>query len=211
MAKTAQVVELIAPRMNIQFSDIILIGDSPLLVNQFSEKARKEMLDKQMGKNTTQREKKDPEAQYQGSLYRMEKGEETEYGFPSIGIKASACRGAKEMSGMDMTKARSSFHIPGELVCIYGKPEKDERMVRIQQTTDIRFRGIFKEWAAKFVIRFNADVVTLDQIVSMFAYGGFGTGIGEWRPEKKGSLGMYHVSEGAKEFAPYLKKYGSKK
>ena len=211
MAKAAEksnVIELKVPEMNIQYSDVILIGDSPLLVNQFSEKARQEILDKQMGRNSKQREKKDPKAQYEGSLYRTEKDAPSEYGFPSIGLKACACRGAKEMAGMDMTKARTSFHIPGELVSIFGKPEIDERMVRLQGTTaDVRFRGIFKEWATRFTIKYNADIVSLEQIVSMFAYGGFGCGIGEWRPEKKGSLGMFHVADEA-DFKPFLKKYG---
>lgn len=202
--------EMVIPEINIQRANICLMGSSPLLVNQFSNKAKQEMLDKQTGKSTKQREKKDPQAQYEGSLYHMGENAPAKYGFPSIGFKACACRGAKEMDGLDMTKARTSFHIPGELVPIYGKPEMDTRTVRLAKgMTDIRLRGIFNLWATVLPINYNADVITLAQIVSMFQYGGFGCGVGEWRPEKKGSLGMFHVVN-EDEVAPFIKQHGRK-
>ena len=191
--------------LNIVKAPVILIGDSPLLVHQWSEKAKKEMLDKQLGVNTKQRGKKDPEQDYRDSLYVCKEGP-SEYGFPAIGFKACACRGAKGVAGLDMTKARTSFHIPGMLVPIYGAPEMHDAMVKISQTTDIRFRGIFNEWATKFIVRFNADVISYDQIVNIFEYGGFGCGVGEWRPSKNGDMGMFHVGS-EEELEPYVEKY----
>ena len=39
----------------------------------------------------------------------------------------------------------------------------------------------------------NAAVVSLEQLVNMFNMGGFACGIGEWRIEKGGTFGAYHV------------------
>jgi|TARA_Y100000310_G_scaffold100686_1_gene98536 hypothetical protein len=195
-------------KLNIIKAPVILIGDSPILMHKWSDKAKKEMLDKQMGKNTKQRGKKNPEQDYKESMHKCSDGP-TKYGFPANGVKACACRGAKEVAGLDMTKARTSFHVLGELVPIYGSPEMHESMVRIAQTTDIRYRGIFNEWATRFTVRFNADIITYDQIVNIFEYGGFGCGIGEWRPARNGTMGMFHVGT-EEELTYYINKYGEK-
>ena len=42
-------------------------------------------------------------------------------------------------------------------------------------------------------ITFNARMISAEQIVAMLDAGGFGTGIGEWRPEKDGQFGRFHV------------------
>ena len=93
-----------------------------------------------------------------------------------------------------MTELRGSFHIEGELVEIKGKPNMREDMVRIGMgTADIRYRPEFKEWSVTLPLRYNADKISLDQIVNMFNLAGFGVGVGEWRPEKDGTHGMFHV------------------
>jgi|TARA_R100000789_G_scaffold99913_2_gene107916 hypothetical protein len=199
-------------KINIKKAPVILLGDSPIISHKWAAKAVKQIRDKQMGKNTQQRGKKSPEQDYEDSLYKCSDEPieyPTEYGFPASGFKACACRGAKEVAGLDMTKARTSFHIPGELAPIYGSPIMREDMVKVGQTIDIRYRGEFKEWATKFIVRFNASIITYDQIVNIFEYGGFGCGVGEWRPAKGGHFGMFHVGT-EEEFAYYADKYGRK-
>ena len=78
---------------------------------------------------------------------------------------------------------------------IEGKSNMREDMVRIGMgTADVRYRPEFKEWRVKLPIRYNEDAISLDQIVNLFNLGGFGVGIGEWRPEKRGVHGMFHVA-----------------
>jgi hypothetical protein len=116
-----------------------------------------------------------------------------EYGFPAIGVKASAIRGAKGLE-MVMADMRAAFHIEGDLVKIDGEPHPREDMVRVGQgTADIRYRAEFWPWAIDLPITFNARIVSAEQIVAMLDAGGFGTGIGEWRPEKDGQFGRFHV------------------
>jgi hypothetical protein len=67
-------------------------------------------------------------------------------------------------------------------------------MVRVGMgTADIRYRAEFVAWSIDLPITYNARTVSVEQIVAMLDAGGFGTGIGEWRPEKDGQFGRFHV------------------
>lgn len=207
MAK-AEVV--IIPEIRVEELPITLIGDSPLIVHRFSEKVKKEMLDKQMKKaKTSARKLKDPVDDFIESLYWLTErpkesteeafekaiSEGAEFGFPSIAFKSSAVSAAYRMGvTKDKMVSRGAFHINSEFVKIDGIPELREDMVRIQgSSADIRYRGEFKEWKTTFMVRYNASVYSVEQIANFFNLGGFACGVGEWRPERDGSYGMYHV------------------
>lgn len=179
------------PSMDIRYISIKLIGDSPLICHAWSPKAKKEMLDKQMKKAKGGREAKNPEKDFEESLYKVNGG----YGFPVRAFKKAAVDACRNISGIPMTLARGAFHIDGDLVPIKGEPTPREDMVRIQTTTDIRYRGEFKVWSVILSIRYNAAVLSAEQIVNLFNIAGFAVGVGEWRPEKNGSNGMFHVAQ----------------
>jgi len=42
-------------------------------------------------------------------------------------------------------------------------------------------------------IKYDANAITPEILVNMFNYGGFAVGVGEWRVEKGGQYGMFHV------------------
>ena len=192
MNKQAVTIEL--PPLNLQTMEIVLEGDSPLICHAWSDKAKKMMLDKQMGKAQHKKDKKDPEQDFHDSLYHLPGGK---FGFPAVAFKAAAVSACRFAEGVKMTEARGAFHINGEMVEIDGTPTPREDMVRVGMgTADIRFRGEFKTWRAVLSIRFNVSALTPAQIVNLFNTAGFGIGIGEWRPEKDGSYGMFHVATG---------------
>lgn len=183
-----QTVELL--KLNIQTIKLRLVGDSPLIVHRWSEKAKKQMLDVQMKRAKTARAAKDPEQDYKDSMYMLPDGG---YGFPSIGVKASAVTAAAQCD-MFKTEARAAFHIDGEMVTIKGEPSMREDMVRVGMgTADIRYRAEFKTWSTTFALKYNANTLSAEQIVNLFNAAGFGVGIGEWRPQKNGSFGRFHV------------------
>lgn len=183
--------ETVAPeRIDVRRISLRIVGDSPLITHAWSHKAKEMMLNKQMKKGTQAKEAKDPERDYEESLYRLADGS---CGFPAIGVKASAIRGAKGL-GMVMSDTKAAFHIDGDILKIAGEPHPREDMVRIGMgTADIRYRGEFTEWSIDLPITYNARMVSAEQIVAMLDAGGFGTGIGEWRPEKDGQFGRFHV------------------
>lgn len=177
-------------RIDKQRLNVRIEGDSGLIVHAWSHKAKEMMLAKQMMKGTQAKEAKDPQKDYEDSMYPFPGGG---YGFPAIGVKACAIRGAKTL-GMVMTDARSAFHIDADLVKINGEPHPREDMVRISMgTADIRYRGEFNPWSIDLPITYNRRAISPEQIVAMLEAGGFGVGVGEWRPENGGQFGRFHV------------------
>lgn len=170
-----------------------LVGDSPLICHAWSDKAKKQMLDKQMKKGKQAKEAKDPEQDFRDSLYPLAYA--GSYGFPAVAFKSAAVDACSHVDGVTKVEARGAFHIIGDMVKIDGTPTPREDMVKISMgTADIRYRGEFREWRATIRIRYNANVLSPEQIVNLFNTGGFAIGVGEWRPQRDGSFGMFHVA-----------------
>lgn len=203
---------IVVPEIEFNFVNIPIIGTSPLIMHKWSEKAKREILDKQMKvAKSIAHEAKDPIVDYVNSMYWLS-GEpeviteetvdealnsgEARFGFPSTAFKASAVSGAyRAKITKDKVSMNGAFHILGDFVEIEGAPKMREDMVKIGMgTADIRFRGEFPVWSAILPVKYNTGVLSLDQLVNMFNLGGFSVGVGEWRPEKGGSYGMYEVN-----------------
>lgn len=185
--------EMVAlPAPNIQRMQIRIIGTSALIMNKWSEKAKALMRDKQMKKASKGREAKDPEADYQATIHRDADGD---YAFPSIGFKAAAVTACSQIPGITKVFARGAFHVEGEYVKITGQPNRREDMVRVGMgVADIRYRAEFKEWSAEIPIAFNAGSISKEQLLNLFQLAGFAVGVGEWRPERDGSMGMFRIA-----------------
>lgn len=172
---------------------IQLEGLSPLIMHRWSEKARIQMLDKQMKKAKGAKLAKDPEEDFEQSIYRDAAGAPC---FPAVAFKAAAVDAAVAMD-MKKTNLRQSFHITGEMVPIQGEPTMREDMVRIGQgTADIRYRAEFKKWSCVLPVVYNAALISAEQVLNLFEAAGFGIGVGEWRPQRDGSFGMFRVVGG---------------
>lgn len=128
------------------------------------------------------------------------------FGFPSCAIKAAAVSAAyRSGATKDKVSARSVFQIYGEggseLVEIKsflpkGTPKFNPRedSVRIGMgTADLRYRPEFENWYADVLVTYNANLCDLDTIINLIALGGDQCGLGEWRIEKGGSHGAFHV------------------
>lgn len=186
---TATAIQL--PALDVRTIALTLIGDSPLIVHAWSEKAKRQMLDKQMKKASGGKQPKDPEADYQACFYWTPDGQ---HGFPAIGVKA-AMVGACRFVDMKMTAARGAFHIDAEMLPVIGTPSPREDMVRVGMgTADIRYRPEFRTWRIPLAVKFNANAISAEQIANLLNTAGFAIGIGEWRPERNGSYGRFHVA-----------------
>ena len=191
--------------LRIEAVTLRLRGDSPLICHAWSQKARQQMLAKQMDQGTRRRETRDPLRDYADSLYwiserpealSLESIAEGRFGFPTIGFKSAAVDACSHIAGITKVEARGAFHIPGELVGIEGQPRMREDVCRIGMgVADLRFRGEFETWAATLTLRVNLNVISVDRLVRLFDTAGFAIGIGEWRPQKDGSNGMFHVEQ----------------
>ena len=170
-------------------------GTAPLIVHAWSSKAKQMILDKQQGRKPA-KELKDPQADYEASMYRLPDGG---HGFPVLGFKAATVGGARYFNGVTMTQMRQAMFFIGDssapdlvrLKC--SDPTIREDMVRVGMgTADIRYRAEYRDWGAVLQIQYVPSVISLDSIVALVDAGGMG-GIGEWRPEKDGAFGTYEV------------------
>lgn len=178
---------------------IPITGISPLIVHKWSEKAKREMADKQAGKAKNKKhEIRIPEEDFEQAKHKSPLGWE---GFPAAGFKAAMIRGAK-MIGMVMKDTQTAFFIKADceesqLIKINGSVRMRTDMVRVGMgSADIRYRPEYPEWSAILTIEFNAGIVSLDQIYQLVKAAGYGCGIGEMRPEKtKFNYGRFKLTE----------------
>lgn len=182
---------IVIPTIKVEQFTIKIIGDTSLISHRFSDQEKQQILDKQMRKPAKQREPKNPEEQFENSIYYTNDGL---YGFPAIAIKNAAVSACRFLPDMKMTEARGAFFVMGEIIPINGEPTIREDIVRLNgRTADIRYRAEYIDWIIPVTVRFNPNIISIDGVVSLINLAGFHIGIGDWRPEKNGTHGMFHV------------------
>jgi hypothetical protein len=184
-------VDIELPKFDLRRMKIKLVGDSSVICNNWSANNRRQMLEKQMKQPQEAKAAKNPEQEYQASLYKLPNGR---HGFPTTGVKAAAVDACSHVNNITKVEARGAFHIDGDFVVLIGTPQMREDMVRLPRGgADIHYRGEFYPWSVDLTIRYNNSVLSAAQIVHLFKVAGFAIGIGDWRPQKDGSHGMFHV------------------
>lgn len=211
--KTQEILE-IRP-IEIQKATIRIVGDTPLIMHAWSEKAKREMLEKQMKVTKTKaKDAKNPVEDFIRSMYWLtdmptdmtQEGFEraiangARFGFPVTAFKQAAISAAYRMGwAKDKMSMRGAFFIDGDINQMLeiksNPPVMREDMVKIGMgTADIRYRGEFQSWYADMTISFNKNGQhSFEQIVNIINAGGYVCGVGEWRPERDGQYGMFHV------------------
>ena len=204
--------------IEIQKVNLRIVGDSPLIMHAWSEKAKRMMLESQMGiAKGKKKEPKNPVEDFIRSMYWLtempeEMTEEAfgeaisngaRFGFPVTAFKQAAISAAYRMGwAKDKVSLRGAFFIDGDengMIEIHSDPPKmREDMVKVGMgTADIRYRGEFANWYADMTISYNMNGnYSLENIVNIINAGGYICGVGEWRPEKDGQYGMFHVANG---------------
>lgn len=186
--------EIQLPRMNLQALDLNIVGDSPYISHKWSDRLKRKMLAKMLGQADVGRELKDPQREFEESIYRMPTGTP---GIPVMAFKRAVTSAGRFVENLKMTEIRGAVHLVscGELVPIEGSaPEMREDIVRVSNSApDIRYRAQFKDWKVKLTVRFNANVLSAEEVVNLFRIAGFACGVGDWRPECNGPFGTFHV------------------
>lgn len=220
----AKAVQITIPEIRIEQHTLYLIGTAPLIVHAFPEKARKQMLDKQMKVAKGGRDARDPYAEVEACRYQLPDGRD---GFPAVGFKAAAVTACTSISDVTKVAARQAFRVIGlpmnapgaiegatirtALVPLVAHPPTiREDVVRLSgpsRTAEMRYRPEYTDWGVALTVTVNPQVVSVGQIGSMFHAAGHGVGIGDYRPERNGDCGTFElVSES--DFAAWRKEAG---
>jgi hypothetical protein len=131
--------------------------------------------------------------------------EEARYRAPDgwEGMNAAAFRagmiGACRLVGFKMTLAKLSVFVEADafdlkdgipLVRVYGKSETYTAHTRnATGVVDVRSRPMYREWAVKLRVRFDADQFSAQDVYNLIARVGGQVGIGAGRPDSKASAG----------------------
>jgi hypothetical protein len=195
-----------------------IVGDTPLITHSWSEKARLDMLRKQVkALAPAGRQARDPEEDFQNGLYEISKDV---YAFPTMAAKLALMSAAHQDKGISKTSILSNVWIDCQMfkvrpalagaVCdmpltrIYGsKPQMREDMVRVgaglQKTSTLAYRPQFFPWAAKITGRFNPTQVPSEALAFLFGEAGRACGLCDWRNEKRGVFGAFHIAREQEE------------
>ena len=220
--------EISIRKLDIRTAKIRVVGDTPLIVHAWSEKARKEMLNAQTDAPKTKKKPcRMPFDDFARALYWLTpmpteaiidpcNGEHREivteelfdkaiqegarFGFPVNAFKMAGNSAAYRKGWVkNQMQLRGAYFLAsefGELVEIKGdKPMCREDMVKLQgSSSDLRYRPVFEHWYCDMELSLDTGFgLKMDDIINVLEAGGSACGVGEWRVEKDGYFGKYHI------------------
>lgn len=215
---TEKKTEIIIAPIKKAYMTVRIVGDSPLLLSNWTTKAKDEIRDKTAGKKVPKVARNiwaefaqrhywmdgEPDVAYsEWSQEVYEKyAQGARFGFKAGAVKeaaVSAALAAKYIKG----KKELDFLILGEgrdqLVqimsdCLPDMAEDPIRLAGIGRPADLRYRPLFENWYADLLIEYDTEGnISAESIVNLINRAGAKIGIGEWRPEKSGTYGTFHV------------------
>jgi len=206
---------------NFQTVDILLQGTAPLVIERFSKKVElmAKMAEGKSSGSKKVRDARDYDKEAEDARYRSVENWE---GMNAAAFRTgsiSACR----LVGFKMTLAKLSVFVEADgldlkdgipLIRIYGNSETYTAHTRnATGVVDVRSRPMYREWATRLRVRFDADQFTTQDIYNLISRVGLQVGIGAGRPDSKASagcgFGTFEVVANDQEKA-VLKKFGIK-
>lgn len=151
------------------------------------------------------------EQEKQIELFEKAIDDGAQFGFPTIAFKKAAIT-ACYSSGLIKSTAlmRRLFHVNAvnsahvgssqelAILKIEDPPELSEDVVKVgpfnNRVPDLRYRPSFRKWSVELELSLiKTGMFEMVDIVNAINMGGFMNGVGEWRTEKDGEFGNYHV------------------
>jgi hypothetical protein len=188
--------------------EFCLLGQTPLLMNRFSEKARREMMLPALKKNRAEKSsslKHDPVAEYRAAAYRnRDPNSDAFFHMPTGAFHKAIGQAAIDIPGQAKSVMLRLTSIASVNVDLFGIPQLHISMVRsggMASVPDMRTRPCFREWACSVQFDLISNLVSERQITALIAAAGMICGVGDWRPQKGGSNGKFAlVSPDDKDF-----------
>lgn len=133
------------------------------------------------------------------------------FGFPVIAFKKAAIAACNSSGLIKSTSLmRRLFHVNAvnpahvgssqelAILNIEEAPELSEDIVKVgpfnNRVPDLRYRPSFRKWSVELKLSLiKTGMFTMTDIINAIDMGGFMNGVGEWRTEKDGQFGNYHV------------------
>jgi len=178
----------------VQHIQIVLSGQTPLIVNRFHEEAQAEATS---GAHTRTRDRPSEEEDAENRLYRNPDG--SNY-YPAENLRQSiigaASRhkiGRKAATG----DVAAALYIEPFAMPLIGEWHVDSRPVVIPATRGrlLRHRPIFDDWRIEATLRVDERLVDVKLLRKIVDDAGDYCGLGDFRPTRRGPYGRFTVDE----------------
>lgn len=172
---------------------------SLLVVHAFAEKAKQEIRDKQQKKAKAAKVERNPAQECEDAKYFDAQNRES---VPVTVIKkalVSAATAMKDLTKVGLRQAlfvepmhdAGSMFIPiekhnGDFA--HGVMREDAVTIGIN-TRGLTYRPSYTEWQLRFLIEYQPNLISRDQLLALLEQAGWGVGICEGRPERSSALG----------------------
>ena len=179
--------------VNLRRATIHLKGTAPLIPHSWSAKSKDMLRMTAAERRKVPKKARNPEAEFLAATCWCADGS---YGIPAMAVKSAMIEVAHKDAGLPKTTVRKAlrFRVAGVIPMECSEPKMREDIVRIgNNQTDIRYRPEFEEWGAEISFDYDADLLTIQDVINLTNRAGFSVGIGEWRPEKNGEHGTFEV------------------
>lgn len=203
MAKTKAT--LVRPP-NVKRMQITVFGTTGIVHHKFSSRVEEAIAGGQDGSAPAPKKARNPKEEFLDACEVMpghEAGKKgCQYAVKAVWFKCCAVRACPHV-GMQMSKTKGAFFIDGvDLGYIPMEFEGEHPVMRTDPVrlppnkTTLRYRPEFQNWKATLPIRYNANAITPDKIITLLQVGGFSNGVGDNRPQQGdggGSSGCFDV------------------
>lgn len=182
---------------------IHVVGETPLILNRMSEKAKRELLMPRGRLTQVQRAtnlKHDPVEEYHASAYRLQQPDApTLLAILSTSFKKAMMTAALDLPGTKKAQIGRLTYVDGDYVGIYGVPKLFMSVTRsadMNKTPDVRTRAIVPQWCARLSVTFTQPLMREQAVVRLLLAAGISVGVGDWRLEKgSGNYGLFRLVE----------------
>lgn len=177
-----------------------ILGQTPLISNRLSNKARQELLLPRGRMNAAQKAtnlKHNPMEEFAASPYTLRDGAPTYIGALAVWFKKAMMTAALDMPGTKMAQMGRLLRVQGERLPLYGIPQLLMAVTRsadMNHTPDVRTRAIVPEWAVELTVTFPTPLIRGQMVSNLLAAAGMICGVGDWRQQKgSGDYGLFEI------------------
>lgn len=192
----------IIEQLSIKAVSIGIVGLDPgLLTHKFSSKTQKAITQKAAGKGVIEKAPETIDEIICDCLYELsDPTDGATYGFPASGFKDCIVKAASRHTKLKGTVLSGAFYIVGgtdglvPIISEAWRPTSVPGRNPNGRGACIIHRPLFPGgWRANLEIEYNEGSVSVDQLLNLLELGGFSTGVGDWRPERRGMFGRFEV------------------
>jgi len=172
---------------------------SLLVVHSFSEKAKKEIRDKQAKKAKQAKAERMPIEEFLAARYVDEKQREC---IPVTAVKKAIISAATAFDDLTKVALRQAIFVASAVdpaasllplerydgSQAVGEMREDAVTIGIN-TRGLTYRPFYSEWQVRITIEHNPRLVSREQLLALVDQAGWGVGICEGRPERTSALG----------------------